>query len=359
MAQPAQAGSAGQGAGGTGAAGAGASAIMPALTAGTGGALGGAGGAASAGKAQSCGEPGVPAPEPESAPSALSLDAGAKTTLKAGNFDDAGTNVLAPSAGAGFVAATRSGAELWRWAEAGAWLEYSVEVTAEGSYSVVVMYYAEVAGGVATITVDDSRAGVVRFGARDEVGEYGGVPNCCARGHGVHVVLTPGKHRLRVTVSPRSVPVDVYGLQLNYAGQVLDGGGQVHLLPASQEVTTMPGSGAADFYRMNFDAERQAWPCEKSFCRVEYDVQPEQAGRYALSLQYAKLNEQCMGVGFQLEDAPLAAFRLDEAATVTAPVELELPCGVTRISVRNPNYVDGEFCSYGAMFGALQLSRLP
>jgi hypothetical protein len=66
-----------------------------------------------------------------------------------------------------------------------------------------------------------------------------------------------------------------------------------------------------------------------------------------------------MGLGVQLEDESLAVFRLDQAATVTSPVEMDLPCGVSRISVRNPNYVEGEFCSYGAMFGVVELARVP
>jgi hypothetical protein len=50
-------------------------------------------------------------------------------------------------------------------------------------------------------------------------------------------------------------------------------------------------------------------------------------------------------------------FRLDQAATVTSPVMLDLPCGISRISIRDPNYVDGEFCSFGAMFGVVELTR--
>jgi hypothetical protein len=170
--------------------------------------------------------------------------------------------------------------------------------------------------------------------------------------------LSAGAHKIRVTVSPRSVPLDVYGLQVNFAGQELQNGGSVHVLRNATPSTVLPADGVVDFYRMNFDAEKAAWPCEKSFCRVEYLVQPEQAGRFAVSLKYTKHNTQCMGVGFQLEDESLAVFRLDQAATVTAPVTMDLKCGINRISIRDPNYVEGEFCSYGAMFGAVELSRV-
>jgi hypothetical protein len=285
------------------------------------------------------------------------MDAAAKTALNAGNFDDAGTNVLAPSAGAGFAPGTRSGTSLWQWAQSGAWLEYTVEAAAAGSYSVVVMYYSAEPNGIATLTVDEEPIGVAHFGARDDVGEYGGVPGCCSRGHGLMAKLAAGTHKLRVTVSPRSVPLDVYGLQINFAGQQLESGGKLHVLPSAMASTVLPSDGVVDFYRMNFDAEKAAWPCEKSFCRVEYLVQPEQAGRYAVSLRYTKHNSQCMGVGFQLEDESLAVFRLEQAATVTAPVMMDLKCGINRISIRDPNYVDGEFCSYGAMFGAVELTR--
>ena len=306
-----------------------------------------------------CGEPIAPEPEPATPPDAIALDAAAKTTLNAGNFDDAATNVLAPSTGAGFEQGTRSGAALWQWAQSGAWLQYSVEVAKAGSYSVVVMYYSAEPDGVATISVDGTAVGVVRFGARDAVGEYGGVPGCCSRGHGVMASLSAGSHEVRVMVSPRSVPLDVYGLQLNFAGQELASGGKVHVLPGATPKTALPADGVTDFYRMNFNAEQQAWPCEKSFCRVEYLVQPEQAGRYAVSMGYTKHDSQCMGLGLQLEDESLAVFRLDQAATVSPPVEMDLPCGTSRISIRNPNYVEGEFCSYGAMFGVVELTRAP
>jgi hypothetical protein len=333
--------------------------------AGTSGAAGSSGGLSaeagtggSAGGLTPCGEPFAPELEPEQAPAALALDAAAKTTLKAGNFDDAGTNVLDASAGAGFTAGTRSATNLWQWAQAGAWLEYTVEASAAGSYSIVVMYYSAEPDGIATVVVDGTSIGVARFGARDEIGEYGGVPGCCSRGHGLLAKLSAGTHKIRVTVSPRSVPLDVYGLQVNFAGQELQNGGKVHVLPSAAPSAVLPADGVVDFYRMNFDAEQAAWPCEKSFCRVEYLVQPEQAGRYAVSLQYTKHNTQCMGVGFQLEDQSLAVFRLEQALSATAPVMMDLKCGINRISIRDPNYVEGEFCSYGAMFGAVELSRV-
>ncbi len=316
-----------------------------------------AGAGGSSGGLALCGDAPVPEPEPAQPPAALAMDAAARTALNAGNFDDAGSNVLTPSAGAGFTAGSRSGTNLWQWAESGAWLEYTVEASAAGSYSIVVMYYSAEPNGIATIAVDGAAVGVARFGARDAVGEYGGVPGCCARGHGSMAKLSAGAHQIRVTVSPRSVPLDVYGLQVNYAGQELQNGGKLHILPSAAATTTLPSDGVVDLYRMNFDAEKAAWPCEKSFCRVEYLVQPEQAGRYAVSLHYTKHNTQCMGVGFQLEDESLAVFRLEQAAIITAPVMMDLQCGINRISIRDPNYVEGEFCSYGAMFGAVELTR--
>jgi hypothetical protein len=329
---------------------------------GTAGSAGGSpslmGAAGSTGGITPCGEPSTPEPEPAQAPALLVLSASATTALQAGNFDDAGTNVLEASAGAGFQRGARSGTALWQWAEAGAWLEYTVEASAAGSYSIVVMYYSAEPNGIATLAVDGASIGASHFGARDQVGEYGGVPGCCSRGHGSMAKLSVGTHKIRVTVSPRSVPLDVYGLQINFAGQELQNGGKVHVLSSATPSAVLPPDGAVDFYRMNFDAEKAAWPCEKSFCRVEYLVQPEQAGRYAVSLHYTKHDTQCMGVGFQLEDESLAVFQLEQDVNVTAPVMMDLKCGINRISIRDPNYVDGAFCSYGAMFGAVELSRI-
>ncbi len=341
-------------------AGAAGAAGTPSAPAGAGGASGApAGGSSGSSGVTLCGEPSAPEPEPSVAPDAVAVDASAKTTLKSGNFDEAGTNVLAPSAAAGFAQGSRNNTALWQWAESGAFLEYTVEATKAGSYSVVVMYYSAEPDAIATISVDGAAVGVVRFGQRDLVGEYGGIPGCCSRGHGVMTNLAAGTHQLRVSVSPRSVPLDVYGLQVNFAGQELANGGKLHVLPESTSLMALPSDGVADFYRMNYDAAKQGWPCEKSFCRVEYLVQPEQAGRYEVSLHYVKTNQQCMGVGFQLEDASVAVFKLEQAAEVTAPVVMDLPCGVSRISIRDPNYVDGEFCSFGATFGSVDLKRVP
>jgi DNA polymerase-3 subunit gamma/tau len=79
---------------------------------GTPGGASGAGGAA--GGLALCGEPSVPEPEPAVAPAAVAVDASAKTLLKSGNFDDAGTDVLAPSAAAGVVLGTRCVSEIWK-----------------------------------------------------------------------------------------------------------------------------------------------------------------------------------------------------------------------------------------------------
>lgn len=306
-----------------------------------------------------CGAAAMPEPQPELPPPPVQMEAAPTTTLKSGNFDDAATNVLTPARAAGVKATTRNGSALWQSAEPGAWLEYSVEALEPGSYSFVIMYYSAEPGGIATISVDDVEIGVARFATKEVAGEYGGVPNCCARGHGLMANLTAGAHRVRVSVSPRSTPLEIYGLQINYAGQQLANGGKVHALPATSEPTSLPADGVTDFYRMNYDAAKQAWPCQKSFCRVEYLVSPAEPGRYQLSLRYEKIDQQCMGVGIALEDESKAIFRLEQAGNLTAPVSLDLPCGVSRISIRDPNYVDGEFCSFGALFGAVELTRAP
>jgi hypothetical protein len=306
-----------------------------------------------------CGPAAMPEPEPMLPPAPVAMDSAAQTTLKSGNFDDAATNVLTPSSAAGVKQTTRNGAALWQSTEPGAWLEYTVDAVESGSYSFVVMYYSAEPGGIATISVDDVKIGVSRFASKEVAGEYGGVPNCCARGHGVIANLGVGAHRVRVSVSPRSTPLEIYGLQINFAGQRLANAGKLHALPATSEPTSLPPDGVTDFYRMNYDAAKQAWPCQKSFCRVEYLVSPAAPGRYELSLHYEKIDQQCMGVGISLEDESTAVFRLAQAANVTTPVVLDLPCGVSRISIRDPNYVEGEFCSFGALFGAVELTRAP
>ncbi len=327
------------------------------------GGVGSTAGAAQAGAAAvagstACSAQAMPEPEPAGAPTPTlgGIDAGAKTSLKSGNYDDAATNVLAVSSAAGVKSSTRNGAALWQTTESGAWLEYMVEAATPGSYAIVVMYYAAEAGGIVTTSVDGANVGVSRFTSRELAGEYGGVPNCCARGHGVLTTLGVGVHHVRVSVSPRSKPLEIYGLQINFAGQQLAHGGQVHAVSATAAVTTLPVDGVSDFYRMNYDAANQAWPCQKSFCRVEYLVSPDAPGRYRVALHYQKIDNQCMGLGLQLEDESKAVFRLEQDASVTAPVELELPCGVSRISLRDPNYVEGEFCSFGALFGSVELT---
>ncbi len=308
-----------------------------------------------------CGAAAMPEPEPavSATPTASAgVDAGAKTSLKSGNYDDSATNVLAVSSAAGVKPSQRNATALWQTTEPGAWLEYTVEAAKPGSYGVVVMYYAAQPGGIVTTSVDGVNVGVSRFTSRESAGEYGGVPNCCARGHGVLATLGVGVHHVRIAVSPRSTPLEIYGLQLNFAGQELTHGGQVHAVSATAAVTTLPVDGVSDFYRMNYDAVKQAWPCQKSFCRVEYLVAPDAPGRYAVSLHYEKIDNQCMGLGLQLEDDSKAVFRLEQNASVTAAVSLDLPCGVSRISIRDPNYVDGEFCSFGALFGSVELTPI-
>lgn len=74
----------------------------------------------------------------------FAADAGAKTSLASGNYDDAATNVVVVSSAAGMKPSQRNGTALWQTAELGAWLEYTVEVAAPGSYSIVVMYFCRV-----------------------------------------------------------------------------------------------------------------------------------------------------------------------------------------------------------------------
>lgn len=296
---------------------------------------------------------------PPSDPEPIGADSGAVTVLNDGDVDQAATDVNRISAGAGMTSGEQNGASVWKASQPGAWLEYSVHAESAGTYAINVVYFALQPGGAADVLVDDAKAGSVTFAPSAEVGGYGGIANGFCRGLGTTASLRSGLSRIRIAFKPGSAAVEVLGLQLNFAGLLLSDAGKLQRLSASSK-TRLDPAAASDFYRMNYRESSSSWPAQRSFCLVEYLVEAE-AGTYALSMKYAGASQGgCSGVRYLVNGRSQAELALDTGAGVTAPQRLELPCGVSRLSIRNANYLaGGEFCGYGADYGEVELTPVP
>jgi hypothetical protein len=131
----------------------------------------------------------------------------------------------------------------------------------------------------------------------------------------------------------------------------------VHAL-APATTTTIEPDAPADFYSIAYDAKAQGWQCVKTYCENEYLVQAPKAGAYEISLQY-RTSPGCMGIELLVDGVSQAKIKLDPAATATAPRTVQLPCGPARLRFRNPNYLDGTFCSSGAVLGRVTVKPAP
>jgi hypothetical protein len=318
-----------------------------------------AGGPSEAGAAIVCGKAAPAEVDPPVHPDAIAADSGAVTTLNDGDVDQAATNVTQISAGAGMSQGTQGPSTVWKWKQAGAFLEYSLKAVTAGTYTVNVVYFAAQEGGAADVLLNGASVGKVTFGTTVKVGGYGGIPNGLSRGLGTAASLVAGTNKVRIAFTPRSTAVDVLGLQVNYSGRALPDAAKIQRLSPSAQTALRPDA-PSDFYRIHYTPSTEAWNCQRSYCLVEYLVEAEMAGAYALTMKYAGASTQCSGLQLLVDGQPQTDFQLPPGSGVTPPKTIHLPCGVSRLTVRNANYLTGgEYCAYGAEYGEVDLKPVP
>lgn len=260
------------------------------------------------------------------------------------------TKVHEISAGAGMVSAVERTAgsakdQVWVWKEPGAFLEYTVRVDKAATYAISVYARAEKAGGVAEVFVNGAKRGALGFPVSSDF----------PRGHSVMADLAVGVSKIRVAFTASSAPVDVWRIHLNFGGAMLPNAGKVHCLSTSAPVALAPDS-PSDFFRTAYDPKQRDWPCLKSFCGLEYLVEAPKDGRYEITMKYSAGG--CTGVEFVVAGKSWAVVKFDPGARVTPPKTIELPSGISRLELRNPNYINGEFCG-GGSYGEVTLKPLP
>lgn len=320
------------------------------------------------GLAASCGQANAPlGQDPAVKPDPISVNGSVPVkTLNAGDWDQSITQITAFSAGAGMVRGTELPANTntggwdsrtpWKWKQPGAFLEYAVNAAGAGTYSINVIYAAAADGGRADILLNGARAGRVTFRNSKTAGGYGGIPAGLSRSQGTVTTFPAGPNKIRVAFTADSTPVDVLGIQVNASGHVLQDGGKVQpLKPAAP--TTLQIDAPSDFYRGNYSPSRHAWP-SRSFFLVEYLVQAEKAGAYELTMDY-RAPPECAGAEFLVDGQVQGAVKFIPGSGVTRPKMIRLPCGASRVTVRNPNYLNGVYCGFGGDFGRVHLKPLP
>lgn len=294
--------------------------------------------------------PGPPGPEPPVNPTPISgLNPGAITKVPDGVF---GNYVTEVSAGAGMAAGTATMASrkitIWAWKEPGAFLEYTVDVTKRATYALNFLYRAAEIGGAADFLIGGTNVGTIVFDHATG-SDFGW-------SHSVLVKLDPGTSKMRIVFTPRSAPVDIVEMRASYPGPVvLPRAGVVH--PLSGSTTTIPVDEPSDFYRVSYDGPKKQWACHFSFCEVEYFVETQRAGAYEITMNYSNYLS-CNAVKFLVNGVEQAGLKLAQGGTQTPPKKLQLPCGVSRLNIHNPNYFDGEFCGGGG-YGEVTLKPLP
>jgi len=307
-----------------------------------------------------CGKVVPPAEQdPPVHPDVIATDSGAVTTLNDGDVDLAATNVTLISAGAGMSQGAQGASTVWKWKQAGAFLEYSLNAVTAGTYAVNVVYFAAQEGGAADVLLGGASVGKVTFGTTAKVGGYGGIPNGLSRGLGTAMNLVAGVNKIRIAFSARSTPVDVLGLQVNFSGHALPNAAKIQHLSTSA-TTALQTDAPSDSYRIHYTPNARAWNCQRSFCLVEYLVETEAAVTYALTMKYAGASTECSGVRFLVDGQPAAELQLAPGSGVSGAKTIQLPCGVSRLSVRNANYLmNGDYCAYVAEYCEVDLKPVP
>jgi hypothetical protein len=323
-----------------------------------GSAFGDSGGSAEAGTVSACGVSAGPTePEPAVHPDPVTADTNAVTAINDGDVDQAATNVTAISAGAGMSPGMQGTSAVWKLEQPGAFLEYSLKVVTAGTYTVNAVYFAAADGGVGDVLLNGAKVGEVTFGTTAKLGGYGGIPNGLSRGPGTAMSLVSGINKVRLAFTARSAPVDVLGLQVNYSGRALPNAAKIQPLAAQ---TILQSDAPSDFYRIHYDPNVASWNCQRTFCLVEYLVETQKAGRYSVTMKYAGASNECSGVRFLVDGQPQADFQLPPGAGTSPSETIQLPCGVSRLSIRNANYLTGgAYCGYGAQYGQVELKLLP
>jgi hypothetical protein len=307
-----------------------------------------------------CGKATTPVEQdPPVHPDAIVADSGALTTLNDGDVDQAATNVTLISAGAGISQGTQGQSTVWKWKQAGAYLEYSLKAITAGTYSVNVVYFSAQEGGTADVLLNGTSIGQVTFGTTAKVGGYGGIPNGLSRGPGSAASFAAGTNKVRIAFTPRSTPVDVLGLQVNFSGRTLPDAAKAQRLSSTAETALKPDA-PSDFYRIHYTPSAASWNCQRTFCLVEYVVETAKAGAYAFSMKYAGASTQCSGLQVVVDGQPQTDFQLPPGSGVSPTKTIQLPCGVSRLTVRNANYLTGDkYCGYGAEYGEVDLMPVP
>jgi hypothetical protein len=288
-------------------------------------------------------------PTPDTAP--IHADPAAVTSIASTTGSGVYVLVTAASAGAGMVEGTHGDTKVWKYDQAGAYLEYTVSTATAGAYGLAIVYWAMQAGGSAAVLIDGAMAGTVTFGSTVGASRQGGggIPSCCGRATTVLARLRAGTSKVRIAFTPGTTPVDLVGIQVDSAKAPLPDFGKVHQLSASAATPLQPDA-VSDFFRLQYTDG--AWQCVWSFCFIEYQVSTERAGAYEVALRYAA----AMGAGrpgcaeFLVDYKLQGAVKLDSTTTISAaPVTVMLPAGVSRLRIRNGDYFQGTFC-WGARF---------
>jgi hypothetical protein len=316
------------------------------------------GSAAEAAGVSACGASAGPIePEPAAAPDPIAADANAITAINDGDVDQAATNVIAISAGAGMSQGMQGTSTVWKLEQPGAFLEYTLKVVTAGTYTINTVYFAAEDGGIADVLLNGAKVAQVAFGTTAKVGGYGGIPNGLSRGPGTAMSLASGTNKVRIAFTARSAAVDVLGLQVNYSGRALPSAAKIQPLAAQ---TLLQSDAPSDFYRIHYDPSVASWNCQRTFCLVEYFVETEKAGSYSVTMKYAGASTECSGVRFLVDGQPQIDFQLPPGAGTSPSKAIQLPCGVSRLSIRNANYLTGgAYCGYGAQYGEVELKLLP
>jgi len=249
------------------------------------------------------------------------------------------------STGAGMALVVSGTDATWKWMQPGAFLEYTVNVTTAGRYGLAVFFHAQQAGGMVTLSVDGADLGTQTLLAS------GRAPNVMA-------TLKVGQSKIRVTIPPQSVPVDVSGLQLNFPKDPLPDFGKVLAVSASARTVLQPDA-VADFYRLQW--EKQSWGCIWHYCFIEYLIEVEKPGSYQIAVKHTTFDKMG-GAAITVNGVAATTFRFDPLpsgpAVYTPPQTITLPAGTSRLRVADPNRINGEVC-WGAHYVEVALNPAP
>ena len=278
------------------------------------------------------------------------------TTINDGDVDQAATNVSAVSQGAGMSQGTQGSSAVWKWKQAGAFLEYTLKAVTAGTYTVNFVYFAAQEGGSADVLLNGTNVGKVTFGTTAKVGGYGGIPNGLSRGPGTAMSLVAGTNKVRIAFTSRSAPIDVFGLQVNFL---------------VKRCLTRPDPTLVD---ANSLAGRRAFrllsnPLHPQLSIVELSEVILPRGVFRRDREGRKLRahhevrgrgHRVLGRAFPRQRRAAGGASLPPGAGVTGAKTIQLPCGVSRLSIRNANYLTGgAYCAYGAQYGQVELKPLP